>query len=106
MDLKEIERLIKLCRKTGVSSVTVDGVTLTLSPQAPPSSYKRRAKSAPNPFEKALSEAKDAATKAKLKFMSEKHERDEAKKEDVDVNGAPNEYDMLFWSVGNSDGAQ
>jgi hypothetical protein len=29
-DLKDLEKLIKLCRKTGVSNITIDGIVLEL----------------------------------------------------------------------------
>jgi hypothetical protein len=42
MNLKEFEQLIKTCRKYGVTSATVDGVSLTLSDEAPKSNYKKK----------------------------------------------------------------
>jgi hypothetical protein len=38
--LKDLEKLIKLCRKTGVSAITVDGIELSLSAQEKPTRTK------------------------------------------------------------------
>jgi hypothetical protein len=35
VDLKGLSKIIALCRKTGVSSLEVDGIKLTLSPSLP-----------------------------------------------------------------------
>lgn len=41
-DLKELTKLIDLCRKKGVSSLTVEGISLTLTAELPASNYKKR----------------------------------------------------------------
>jgi len=103
MELKQLEAIIRLCRKTGVSTISIEGVTLTLSPEAPQSPYKKRTAKAPrDPFEQAMAEAKDAATKAKLKYMSEQHKQQE---DLTDPSGAPDPLAMLMWSAGGGDGA-
>lgn len=52
-DLKQLGKIIALCRKKGVLEITIDGVTLKLG-EAPVSNYKKKA-SAPTikdlPFE-------------------------------------------------------
>lgn len=102
MDIKELEALIKLCRKTGVINLTLEGVSLTLAPEAPQSPYKRRSnKVALTPFEQALAEAKDTTTKAKLKYMAE-----QAGQQLAPPTDAPDELAMLLWSAGGGDGAQ
>lgn len=100
MDLKYLEQLIKLCRKTGVTQVSVEGVSLTLTPEAPSSPYKRRKrKEALTPFEQAIAQATDVTTKAKLKFMSD---QTPPASQSLD---SPSELDMLLWSSGQGDGA-
>jgi hypothetical protein len=42
MDLKELGKLIDLCRRKGVSDIAMEGVSLKLLPEAPPSSYKKK----------------------------------------------------------------
>jgi hypothetical protein len=42
MDLKQFEQLIKMCRKYGVTSATVEGISLQLADEAPQSNYKRK----------------------------------------------------------------
>lgn len=32
-DLKELEKLIKLCRKTGIDTISIDGITFSLGAQ-------------------------------------------------------------------------
>lgn len=102
-DLKELEALIKLCRKSGVTSITVDGTAITLAPQAPESPYKRRTKKpTASPFEAALSQAKDEATVAKLKYLQSQHEAKELEK----TTTGPSELDLLYWSSGQGDNAE
>lgn len=107
MDLKELEAIIKLCRKLGVTNIKTDSVDLTLTAEAPASPYKRRTKkAAPSPFEQALSEAKDAASRAKIKYAAQQAGQPvTANPEGLDVNGAPDELAMLLWSAGAGDGA-
>lgn len=103
MDLKNLEAIIRLCRKTGVSTISIEGVTLTLSPEAPQSPYKKRTAKAPrDPFEQAMSEAKDAATKAKLQYMSNQHKQQE---ELANPEETLDPLAMLLWSSGAGDGA-
>lgn len=45
VDLKNLKELIALCRKTGVQELSVDGISLKLKSDAPPSNYKRKLKS-------------------------------------------------------------
>lgn len=45
MELKELQKLIQLCRKSGVTSIKIEGVELTLSEEAP-APAKPRGKSA------------------------------------------------------------
>ena len=35
-DLKELEKLIKLCRKTGIDTISLDGITFSLGTQPQP----------------------------------------------------------------------
>lgn len=49
MDLKELAKLIDLCRRKGVESLSVGDVSLKLSPQQPESNYKRRKEVADQP---------------------------------------------------------
>lgn len=107
MDLKQLEALIKLCRKLGVSNISVDGISLSLTADSPVSNYKRRIKKIPqSPFEKALSEAKDVATRAKIKYAAEQAGQpiNVTADPDKDIEG-PTELDMLFWSAGSGDNA-
>lgn len=41
-NLKNLTQMIDLCRKKGVESIKIDGLELTLRPEAPPSNYKRK----------------------------------------------------------------
>lgn len=45
MDIKELQKIIQLCRKSGVTSIKLEGVELTLSEDAP-APAKPRGKSA------------------------------------------------------------
>jgi len=99
MELDQLEKLIKLLRKTGVLHIVTEGVTLTLSPEAPVTHYKPRGRSAKvDPFLKAMEESKDAATRAKAKFIKNNPQVIE----ESPVAGAPTEEDMMYWSVGGS----
>lgn len=40
-DLKELDKLIALCRKRGITTVKIGELQLTLSDEAPESKYKR-----------------------------------------------------------------
>lgn len=42
MDLKELAKVIDLCRKKGVDSIEYEGIKVTLSPDAPASYYKKK----------------------------------------------------------------
>jgi hypothetical protein len=42
MNLKEFEQLIKMCRKYGVTSATVEGTSINLAEEAPKSNYKKK----------------------------------------------------------------
>lgn len=42
MDLKELGKLIDLCRRKGVSDVSFEGISLKLREEAPPSNYKKK----------------------------------------------------------------
>lgn len=106
MDLKQLEQVIRLCRKMGVSTISIEGVTLTLTPEAPVSQYKKRAKKAPlSPFEQALSEAKDVATKAKLQYMAQQAGQQLTPPPSPGLEGPIDELSMLLWSSGGGDGA-
>jgi len=41
-DLKDLEKVIDLCRKKGVSSITLGEMRLEIREEAPPSAYKKR----------------------------------------------------------------
>lgn len=106
MDLKELEATIKLCRKLGVSTISIEGVTLTLTSEAPASPYKRRKKKEPlSPFEKALAEATDTATRAKLQYMAQQAGQQLSPPPANDLEGPIDELSMLLWSSGSGDGA-
>lgn len=47
-NLDELDKLISLCRKRGVSNIEIDGMKFELG-NAPPSNYKRRQNAAPMP---------------------------------------------------------
>lgn len=107
MELKKLEAIVKLCRKAGIISITIEGVSLSLTAEAPKSSYKKRiAKAVPSSFETAYAQATDVATKAKLKYLSEQEKAKAQNKAETDAAGAPTELDMLFWSSGSGDGAE
>lgn len=41
-ELKQLDKIIQLCRKRGVKTIKIDNVELTLSEDAPQTNYKRR----------------------------------------------------------------
>lgn len=41
-DLKQLEKVITLCRKKGVKSIKIDNVELTLADEVPVSNYKAK----------------------------------------------------------------
>lgn len=43
-DLKDLAKIIDLCRKKGVSELKFDGVEIKLAPEKPASDYKKRKK--------------------------------------------------------------
>lgn len=72
-DLKELSRVIALCRKQGVKSIKIDNVELTLHDVAPlPAKRTRKAKSEPTNFGS----------------------------DDEYTSEEPTELDMLFYSAG------
>lgn len=74
MDLKDLQKLIQLCRKSGVLSIKMEGVELTLSEDAP-AAAKPRGK---------------AAVKAKA-TASPDHDKTE-------LEGEMSPEALLFWS--------
>jgi len=48
-DLKDLEKVIDLCRKKGVGSITIGEIKLELREEAPPSNYKKRKANAQEP---------------------------------------------------------
>lgn len=44
-DLKHLDKIIALCRRRGVSQITIDGVAIVLG-DAPESTYKKKQKAA------------------------------------------------------------
>jgi hypothetical protein len=97
-NLKDLEALVKLCRKTGISTITVGDVTVTLA--AAPAKL-RRAPKIKDPFENALAEAKDIASRAKIKYQAEQQNAAAVSALGMSQNG-PSELDMLLWSSGGS----
>lgn len=45
MQLDQISKIIDLCRKKGVESLQIDGLSLKLTSEAPESAYKQKLKS-------------------------------------------------------------
>lgn len=72
MTLNELQKLIQLCRKTGVTSIKMEGVELTLTPDAPapakPRGKSAAAKAAPETHDK--TELEDKLTDEQLLFYS------------------------------------
>ena len=107
MDLKELEAVIKLCRRTGVSTLSLEGISLTLTAVPPVSQYKKRQKKQePSSFEKELAAATDIATKAKIRYNHEQMQKQAPNGASaMGMTDAPDELAMLMWSSGGGDGA-
>jgi hypothetical protein len=56
MTLKDLENLLKVCRKYGVLSFAQEGISLTLAEQQPESRYKKRQEGTASQAEPELSE--------------------------------------------------
>lgn len=71
-DLKALDKIIALCRRRGVKSIKIDNVELTLSEDAPESTYKKK-----------------QAAKVNHGITADQISSDE-----------PSESELLFWSSG------
>lgn len=97
-NLKDLENLVKLCRKQGIATITVGDITFTLS-ETP--AKQKRIKKIKDPFEQALAEAKDLTTKAKIKYEMEKQNAAAVSALGMPQDG-PSELDLLLWSSGQT----
>lgn len=96
-NLKDLENLVKLCRKQGIATITVGDITFSLSET--PQKQKKQ-KKIKDPFEQALAEAQDLASKARLKYEMEQQNAAAVSALGIPTD-APSELDMLLWSAGN-----
>jgi hypothetical protein len=89
--LKDLEHLIKLCRKTGVDSVTIDGITIKLGDMPEKSTKSNNRKSSTKEI--------DVDQPIPSAFME--HNPAEALKlyNDILVQGALTEEQQLYYSV-------
>lgn len=71
-DLKDLERVIELCRKKGVSSITLGDVRLEIREEAPKSNYKKRKENEleHNPIDPYANFPTDNLTEEQLMFYS------------------------------------
>lgn len=75
MNLKELQKLIRLCRRTGVLSIKMEGVELTLSEETP-APAKPRGKSATKSTEASVSP-----------------------RDKTELEGELSPEELMFWSV-------
>jgi hypothetical protein len=108
-DQKDLDKLIQLCRKRGVATITVGDITVTLSPvfQEQSSPYKRRKAAAASatqedtadPFQAALKQAKSHAKRAQDGLTAALEQSKVAQTNPaMQPKDYPSDLEMLLWS--------